>query len=48
MMSAELTCSLYKVISSYKRKEVSKVEVKASFVPGQDQDLIKLLAPEYD
>lgn len=48
MMSPELSCCLYKVISSYKREERSKVEVKASFTPESDKDLLKLLSSEYD
>jgi hypothetical protein len=41
MMDPALTCSTYKVISSFKRGEESIVEVKASFIPESDKEIIK-------
>jgi hypothetical protein len=42
MLDPEMTCSVYKIISSFKRGEESIVEVKASFVPEHDQEIMKL------
>ena len=50
MLDEDLTCSIYKIISSFKREEESIVEVKSTFLPEHDQVLIKKFdeSKEYD
>lgn len=50
MLDPALTCSTYKILSSFKRGEESVVEVKSTFLPEHDQEIIKLFdeSKEYD
>lgn len=41
MLDPDMTCSVYKILSSFKRGEESIVEVKANFVPENDQEIMK-------
>ena len=43
MMSDELTCTMSKIVQSLKRGEVSKVEIKNTFVANEDSTLLKML-----
>lgn len=40
MLDPEMTCSVYKILSSFKRGEESIVEVKANFVPENDKEIM--------
>ena len=43
MMHEDLTVTFSKIIQSLKRGEKSRVEIKSTFVPEEDPDLLKML-----
>lgn len=44
----EITLTMGKVIASMKREERARVEVKNTFVPQEDKELLAILGDDYD